>query len=75
MFGGTNEIFEAARPYLESFGNDIIHGEPLGCGPAMKAINNIIYDVNIVALCGVLPLAIGAGLDPDEVARLITTGS
>jgi 3-hydroxyisobutyrate dehydrogenase-like beta-hydroxyacid dehydrogenase len=75
MFGGTKEAFEEARPYLEAFGKDIIHGGPLGCGQAMKAINNIIYDVNIVALCEVLPLAVAAGLDPDEVARLVTTGS
>jgi 3-hydroxyisobutyrate dehydrogenase-like beta-hydroxyacid dehydrogenase len=75
MFGGTKEAFEEARAYLEAFGNDIIHGGPLGCGQAMKAINNIIYDVNIVALCEVLPLAVAAGLDPDEVARLVTTGS
>jgi 3-hydroxyisobutyrate dehydrogenase-like beta-hydroxyacid dehydrogenase len=41
----------------------------------MKAINNIIYDVNIVALGEGRPLAVAAGLDPDEVARLVTTGS
>lgn len=75
MFGGTDEAFEAARPYLEGFGKDIIHGGPLGCGQAMKAINNIIYDVNIAALCEVLPLAVAVGLDPDEVARLVTTAS
>ena len=75
MFGGTDKAFEAVRPYLKSFGNEIIHGGPLGCGQAMKAINNIIYDVNIVALCEVLPLAVAVGLDPAEVARLVTTGS
>lgn len=75
MFGGTDEAFTMAKPYLESFGEFIIHCGPLGAGQAMKAINNIIYDVNIVALCEVLPLAVAVGLDPDEVARVVTTAS
>ena len=75
MFGGTKEAFEGATPCLEAFGNDIIHSGPVGSGQAMKAINNIIYDVNIAALCEVLPLAVAVGLDPEEVARLVTTAS
>lgn len=75
MFGGTKDAFDAAKPYLEAFGEDVIHGGPLGSGQAMKAINNIIYNINIVALCEVLPLAVAVGLDPDEVARMVTSAS
>ncbi len=75
MFGGTKEAFDAAKPYLDSFGEFIIHCGPLGCGQAMKAINNIIYNINIVGLCEVLPLAVAVGLDPDEVARVVTSAS
>ena len=75
MFGGTDEAFSAAKPYLDMFGEFIVHAGPLGSGQAMKAINNIIYNVNIVALCEVLPLAVAAGLDPDEVARVVTSAS
>ncbi|MDC1198916.1 NAD(P)-dependent oxidoreductase [bacterium] len=75
MFGGAKEAFEAVKPLLETFGKDIIHSGPVGSGQAMKAINNIIYDVNIAALCEVLPLAIAVGLDPEQLARLVTTAS
>jgi 3-hydroxyisobutyrate dehydrogenase-like beta-hydroxyacid dehydrogenase len=75
MFGGTRDAFESVAPCLEAFGNDIIHSGPVGSGQAMKAINNIIYDVNIAALCEVLPVAVAVGLDPEEVARLVTTAS
>ncbi|MEL6965465.1 MAG: NAD(P)-dependent oxidoreductase [Pseudomonadota bacterium] len=75
MFGGTDEAFESAREYLECFGNFVIHSGPLGSGQAMKAINNIIYDVNIAALAEVLPMATALGLDPAAVARLVTTAS
>ncbi len=75
MFGGTKEAYAAAKPFLEMFGEFIVHAGPLGSGQAMKAINNIIYNVNIVALCEVLPLAVAVGLDPDEVARVVMSAS
>jgi 3-hydroxyisobutyrate dehydrogenase-like beta-hydroxyacid dehydrogenase len=75
MFGGTTEAFAAVKPCLEGFGEYIIHCGPLGCGQAMKALNNIIYNVNIAALCEVLPLAVAVGLDPEQMARLVTTAS
>ena len=75
MFGGTSDAFASYKSYLEAIGEFIVHAGPLGSGQAMKAINNIIYNVNIVALCEVLPLAVAAGLDPDEVARVVTSAS
>jgi len=75
MFGGEADDLERARPHLEIMGSTIVHCGPLGSGQLMKAINNIIYDVNIVALCEVLPLAVKAGLDVDQVAAVVTSGT
>ncbi len=75
MFGGTADAFKAARPYLDTFGEDVVHTGPLGCGQAMKAINNIVYNVNIAAICEALPLAMAVGLDPQVTARVMTTAS
>lgn len=75
MFGGTAEAFQAAKPHLETFGEDVVHTGPLGCGQAMKAINNIVYNVNIAAICEALPLAMAVGLDPEVTARVLTTAS
>ncbi len=75
MFGGTDDAYLDAKPYLDCFGDNVIHCGPLGSGQAMKAINNIIYNVNIAALCEVLPLTVAMGLKPEEVARTVTTAS
>jgi 3-hydroxyisobutyrate dehydrogenase-like beta-hydroxyacid dehydrogenase len=75
MFGGEAADFEGVRALLEHMGSDVIHCGPLGCGQLMKAVNNVIYDINISALCELLPLATRAGLDPETVAAVVTSGS
>ncbi|MFT5511057.1 MAG: 3-hydroxyisobutyrate dehydrogenase-like beta-hydroxyacid dehydrogenase [Hyphomicrobiaceae bacterium] len=75
MFGGTKDAFDVAKPYLDTFGEDVVHTGPLGCGQAMKAINNIVYNVNIAAICEALPLAMAVGLDPEVTAQVLTTAS
>ncbi|WNJ99795.1 NAD(P)-dependent oxidoreductase [Thalassospiraceae bacterium LMO-JJ14] len=75
MFGGTDEAFEEVKPYLEHVGTAIIHCGPRGTGQAMKALNNIIYNVNIAALAEVLPLTVAVGLDPEQVAEIVMSGS
>jgi len=75
MFGGTPTAFAEATPYLDVMGEFVVHCGDLGSGQLMKAINNIIYDVNIAALCEVMPLAVKAGLAPDTLANVLTSGS
>jgi len=75
MFGGEEAQFTAVRPLLEHMGRDVIHCGALGAGQLMKAVNNVIYDINIAALCELLPLATRAGLDPRTVAAVVTSGS
>ncbi len=75
MFGGTEAAFRDAKPYLDVMGEFVVHCGGLGSGQLMKAINNIIYDVNIAALCEVMPLAVKAGLEPGTLADVLTSGS
>lgn len=75
MFGGSDDAFADVKPYLDQIGTSIIHCGPLGCGQAMKALNNIIYNVNIAALAEVLPLTVAVGLDPEQVAEIVMSGS
>ncbi len=75
MFGGSHELFALARPYLDTMGEFVVHCGAAGSGQLMKAVNNIVYDVNIAALCEVLPLAVKAGLQPAQLAAVLTTGS
>ena len=75
MFGGDRALFTLAEPYLRIMGEFIVHCGAVGMGQLMKAVNNIIYDVNIAAFCEVMPLALKAGLQPDQLAKVLTTGS
>lgn len=75
MFGGDRNTFDTTEKLLSSFGESVIYCGDIGCGQAMKAVNNIIYNINIAALCEVLPMAVAAGLDPEELAKLVTSGS
>ena len=75
MFGGSQTLFDQTKPELESMGEFIIYCGESGTGQMMKAINNIIYDINIVALCEVLPLAVAGGLSSDALTKVISTAS
>lgn len=75
MFGGNPTAFADAKPYLDIMGEFVVHCGAVGAGQLMKAVNNVIYDVNIAAVCEVLPLAVKAGLDPETVATVVTTAS
>ncbi|MXZ70359.1 MAG: NAD(P)-dependent oxidoreductase [Acidobacteria bacterium] len=75
MFGGSPALFSLARPYLDAMGEFIVHCGDVGMGQLMKAVNNIVYDVNIAAFCEVLPFAVKAGLQPEQVAEVLTTGN
>ncbi|MDX1431827.1 MAG: NAD-binding protein [Gammaproteobacteria bacterium] len=56
-------------------GEFIVHCGAIGAGQLMKAVNNIIYNVNIAAICEVMPLAVKAGLDPRTLEEVLTTAS
>ena len=75
MFGGSAELFARARPYLDVMGEFIVHCGDVGTGQFMKAVNNIVYDVNIAAFCEILPFAVRAGLQPEQLAEVLTTGN
>lgn len=75
MCGGTPETFAAMRPLLERIGTEVLHMGPLGSGQLTKTVNNVIYDINIAALAEVLPMAVAMGLDPEQLARVVTTGT
>ena len=75
MFGGSVELFALSRPYLDVMGGFVVHCGNVGMGQLMKAVNNIVYDVNIAAVCEILPFAVKAGLQPAQVAEVLTTGN
>src|SRR5437879_12679456 len=73
--GGAPETFEACRDLFKAMGTKIFHVGGLGQGLAMKLVNNMLVQVNMVAVAEALVLGVKAGLDPKtiyEVVRLST---
>jgi 3-hydroxyisobutyrate dehydrogenase-like beta-hydroxyacid dehydrogenase len=46
-----------------------------GNGQLTKAINNSIYDINCAALAEMLPFAVKLGLEPEQIGKVINTGT
>ena len=73
--GGAAETFEACRDLFKAMGTKIFHVGGLGQGLAMKLVNNMLVQVNLVAVAEALVLGVKAGLDPRmiyEVVRVST---
>lgn len=75
MCGGQKELFDKLEPYLKYMGNNILFMGTHGCGQLTKAINNILFDINIAGFAEMLPVAIKLGLDPEKICSVINTSS
>lgn len=75
MVGGDRETFARALPVLEAFGKRIVHMGPLGSGDAMKAVNNTLLGVNILALAESLTALVKAGVNPRVAVETLNASS
>lgn len=70
MVGGEPAVLERARQVLKVLGSKIVHFGPASSGQAMKACNNMVVGINIIALSEGFYLARKLGLDLKKVAEL-----
>lgn len=78
IVGGAAETVAACRDLFEVMGNRTFHVGALGSGLAMKLVNNMLVQVNTVAVAEAMVLAAKAGLDAKtvyEVVRVSTGAS
>jgi 3-hydroxyisobutyrate dehydrogenase len=75
MVGADPRVYRRAVPVLESFGSRIVHMGPVGAGDAMKAVNNTLLAVNILALAEGLVGLVKAGVDPRLALETLNTSS
>jgi 3-hydroxyisobutyrate dehydrogenase len=75
MVGGDQRVFERAVPILSAFGKRIVHMGPLGAGDAMKAVNNTLLAVNILALAQGLTGLVKAGVPPRVAVETLNASS
>lgn len=75
MVGGDRETFQRARPVLSAFGKRIEHLGPVGAGHAMKAVNNALLAVNILALGEGLAALVKAGVPAGTAIGVLNASS
>jgi len=69
--GGDAATFEACRDVFKAMGTNLFHVGPLGHGLAMKLVNNMLIQVNRVAVAEALVLGVKAGLDPRMIYDVV----
>jgi 3-hydroxyisobutyrate dehydrogenase-like beta-hydroxyacid dehydrogenase len=75
MCGGPTNVFSEVEPLLGQIGNTILRVGDVGAGQLMKLINQLLFDINAAAIAEILPMAVKLGLDPEQVAQVVNTGT
>jgi 3-hydroxyisobutyrate dehydrogenase len=75
MVGADSATFERARPVLAAFGSRIEHMGPVGTGDAMKAVNNALLAVNILAVGEGLATLVKAGVPARTAIEVLNQSS
>ena len=69
--GGDQATFAACEDLFRAMGKNLFHVGTLGQGLAMKLVNNMLVQVNTVAVAEALVLGVKAGLDPQTVYDVV----
>ena len=75
MVGGDPGALDQCRGVLECMGSEIVHIGTNGLGHAMKLVNNMISQTEIVSICGALALGTQAGIDLKKIFEVIARGT
>jgi 3-hydroxyisobutyrate dehydrogenase len=69
--GGPAETFKACRDLFQAMGRHVFHVGALGQGLALKLVNNMLVQVNTVAVAEALVMGVKAGLDPRVIYEVV----
>jgi 3-hydroxyisobutyrate dehydrogenase-like beta-hydroxyacid dehydrogenase len=69
--GGAPDVFVRCQDLFGAMGSRSFHVGPLGSGLAMKLVNNMLVQVNTVAVAEALVLGVKAGLDPQTIYDVV----
>jgi 3-hydroxyisobutyrate dehydrogenase len=69
--GGPADTVKACDDLFRAMGRNVFHVGGLGQGLAMKLVNNMLVQVNTVAVAEALVLGIKAGLDPQTIYEVV----
>ena len=69
--GGSVEAVKGCDDLFRAMGKNVFHMGGLGQGLAMKLVNNMLVQVNTVAVAEALVMGVKAGLDPQAIYDVI----
>src|SRR6266480_2015046 len=77
IVGGAPETYAACEDLFRAMGKNLFHVGALGHGLAMKLLNNMLGQIQTVAIAEALVYGVKAGLDPQKIYEVIrvSTGS
>jgi 3-hydroxyisobutyrate dehydrogenase len=75
MIGGEPAAVEAVKPVLEKMGKRLFDVGALGCGHAMKSLNNFVAATNFASATEAMRVGAAFGLDPAVMIDVINSSS
>ncbi len=75
MVGGDDEAFDRCRPLLEHLGARIFRCGPVGSGHALKALNNLLSCIGMLAVGEVLAAGERFGIDPEVMLDTLNSST
>ena len=75
MVGGSTETFEKCRRIFETSGKNVIHTGGVGTGIRAKLAHQIVICVNMLSAYEGLRVGLEAGLSPDILERVMSSGA
>lgn len=75
MIGGDPAVIDECEALLSTMGGQLFRTGALGCGHAMKALNNYVSAAGAVAAIEALRMGEAFGLDPDHMADILNVST
>lgn len=75
MVGGDAHDLTEVNAGLLSMASKVIHMGATGSGQLSKLINQLLFNINAAALAEILPMAVKLGIDPEQIADVINSGT
>jgi 3-hydroxyisobutyrate dehydrogenase-like beta-hydroxyacid dehydrogenase len=73
MVGGRKETFLKSKGAIfDKLGKNIFYAGPSGAGQALKLVNNLLYNLNRLAMCEGLVLGAKAGIDVETLCKAVS---
>ena len=71
VIGGNADVLASARPFLETFSDQIFHAGPVGAAATVKLAGNLLVGTMVQHLSESISLIEGAGGDPAVLLELL----